>query len=87
MEKHSGHYRFGLMPRPIRLRQFLLLCTIGMLGGFDHMLVECRHRELDNAQIQLGQKLNSQSSSVPNDDGMFVDRVIIFLFQDIHLMF
>ena len=70
MEKHSGHYRFGLMPRPIRLRQ-LLLCTIGMLGVFDHIhLVECRHRELDNAQIQLGQKHNSQSSSMPNDDGM-----------------
>lgn len=69
MEKQSGHYRFGLMPRPIRLRQ-LLLCTIGMLGVFDHILVECRHRELDNAQIQLGQKHNSQSSSVPNDDGM-----------------
>ncbi|XP_037037460.1 acetylcholinesterase-like isoform X2 [Bradysia coprophila] len=71
MEKHSGHYRFGLMPRPIRLRQ-LLLCTIGMLGVFDHILVECRHRELENAQIQLSQKHNSQSSSVPNDDAVRV---------------
>lgn len=68
MEKYSGHCRFGLMPRPITLRQ-LLLCTLGMLSVFDHILVECRHRELDVAQIQLSQKHNSQLSSVPNDDG------------------
>lgn len=71
MEIQQSFFINFLWPSTYGVRLLKLLITytlIGILGFLDLTAVECRHRELETAQFQIGIKNNLHSSSFSNDE-------------------